>query len=1608
MVGRQQDVNLVIKARDEAKRVLDSINASLDELTKSQEKAGKSADRTGDLVGQLGDEFQSLNRQLQGLAALGKIAGELDKASTAVNNIDADVKQAATSLADLARESQMATQRANQLRAQLEIETRTRDENTAALRTAKKELSDLDRLLKQVENSQSKLNRTNAAAPATRGVGLEAGAVQSSARASAATFLADEQRRLTGEVAQYTAQIERSKQAVKDLSPAVTAAARNQEQLARQTENAAGSLRNQRADLNGARENLAAIRTISDQANARLANLAGTQDKVAAASARMAAQMAAAKARIDALAGAKAPAIASPQTTGVAGDEQALARQRRAMLEARREWMASQEAVRKLAQEMRIAEQPTEELGRAFGEAQAKARLAKEAYEQQAVALHRLGGAAQSSFREFAQSTNQMRAAGAATGQLAGNVSAAVAAQDRLADAARRTGSGMDAGARGTNGFRSALGSLYGESRQAMSIMQRLRGEVLSLVTAYVGLHAAINQIGAVISAFQTIEAAQSRLGVVFNQDTARVAQELAWLNGEASRLGITFQVLSDEYGKFAVAAQAANFSAENTRKIFTSVAEAARVNKLSVDQMSGVFLALQQMISKGKVTSEELRRQLGDRLTGAFNIFAEAIGVSTAELDEMMRKGEVLANESNLLKFADELNERFGPQLASALETTTTEIGRFRNEIFNAQLRVGEGGFIEGLNVALRELNEWFASRAGRDFFLALGEALGAFVQVLAQVPEHFGLIQVAVTAFIALKLGQSVGAMAASFLQATTGARTFAGALVALRASTVATVATLSTLRGLLLSIRTLAASTLAFFGGVPGLIVAGIVTAISLWIGRVDDATSALDEHQRQLDAITAGYIAAGKGAKNWADEIKGVSLLQAQDDLEKMSDALDEIRAKAVAPVDAFGMDTKGTVAAVTRAVEAFRAGTIGAAEFKAEIDRIAALDPQFARELALGLQEIADEALTVEERVAKAEAKLRLIEGTATDTDRALLGLADTTETANRAFNTEALDAYKNALDELKGAIPELVVEMKRLKDIGEINASWAKILEQGPPTKEAQDLYNRAIEAVNLEAFSKDVQGSLTQATVGLLKTFEGFRSEAYWDSNAFRAGFGSDTVTLADGSIQKITEGMRVSQEDALRDLVRRIGEFQNIVKRQIGNERFEAFSTEQQAALTSIAYNYGSLPDRILNAVKTGTAAEIAAAVRGLAGDNNGVNANRRNAEAQILEVGSAQLTQQRVDAEAEINRYVDERVEILREEAAAREESKRELEIQKEIQRAENEAKKSGLTLSQEQLVAIREATGARWDAVHAAEAEKAKIDEAKAAVAELVGLDQQRASLLKEMELAHTQGDNDRLEQTKLQIAEINAKILELIPNAQAMATALGDEKMVAALQKVALNTDLVNQKVATAASNVNILGLNFQQMKQLGQSLASGLAGVVDKFAMAIANAEDATEALKNAFLQFAADFLRQIAQMIIQQAVLNALQGFMGGGAGSGGNVLGAMFHTGGIAGRGGTSRAFDPSIFANALRYHTGGVAGLRPNEVPAVLERNEEVLTTDDPRHQFNGGGGPPKAGDTKIVNAFDTASFLEAALATRVGEQAILNFVRANSSAFKGALG
>jgi GH24 family phage-related lysozyme (muramidase) len=147
------------------------------------------------------------------------------------------------------------------------------------------------------------------------------------------------------------------------------------------------------------------------------------------------------------------------------------------------------------------------------------------------------------------------------------------------------------------------------------------------------------------------------------------------------------------------------------------------------------------------------------------------------------------------------------------------------------------------------------------------------------------------------------------------------------------------------------------------------------------------------------------------------------------------------------------------------------------------------------------------------------------------------------------------------------------------------------------------------------------IPGPRQDMATALIKEREGFIEKPKYDVNAYRAGYGSDTVTLPDGTVQKVTPGMRVSPEDAERDLQRRIQtEFVPKAAAKVGEEVWSTLPENTRAALTSVAYNYGTVPSRIVPAVQSGNPETIARAIESLAGDNKGINAGRRMQEANI----------------------------------------------------------------------------------------------------------------------------------------------------------------------------------------------------------------------------------------------------------------------------------------------------------------------------------------------------------------------------------------------------
>lgn len=200
-------------------------------------------------------------------------------------------------------------------------------------------------------------------------------------------------------------------------------------------------------------------------------------------------------------------------------------------------------------------------------------------------------------------------------------------------------------------------------------------------------------------------------------------------------------------------------------------------------------------------------------------------------------------------------------------------------------------------------------------------------------------------------------------------------------------------------------------------------------------------------------------------------------------------------------------------------------------------------------------------------------------------------------------------------------------------------------------------------------------------------------------------------------------------------------------------------------------------------------------------------------------------------------------------------------------------------------------------------------------------------------------------------------------------------------------------------------NTAVSGAIQQGVVTAFNSIAQSIVGVIG----GTESFGDALENLGRTALSIFGSILDAIAQVLVQMVALQIAKSVLG--AGSGG--LSFLFHDGGIVGGRGASRqrrtGGSDVGWIGAPKFHGGGGLGLRPDEYKAVLQRGEEVLTEDDPRHIRNiGSGGQEAPPSFRQVLSLDPSEITKLMANTRSGQRSILTVIRANKETIKQMLG
>jgi tape measure domain-containing protein len=200
------------------------------------------------------------------------------------------------------------------------------------------------------------------------------------------------------------------------------------------------------------------------------------------------------------------------------------------------------------------------------------------------------------------------------------------------------------------------------------------------------------------VATYLSLSAAQRAVDIIFGQtrslDGQRVAFEQVlgsvekagkaqlFLKDVSQRLGVDLITTSKAYLKFVAATKTAGIAQDDTNKIFESFAKAGSTLGLTTAELDRLFKGLEQIISKGSVSSEELRGQIGDVLPGAFSAMAESLGVTTAELQKLLKEGKVLSTSDNLLKFAAQIEKAYGIENTNRVDNLAAAQGRFNRAV--------------------------------------------------------------------------------------------------------------------------------------------------------------------------------------------------------------------------------------------------------------------------------------------------------------------------------------------------------------------------------------------------------------------------------------------------------------------------------------------------------------------------------------------------------------------------------------------------------------------------------------------------------------------------------------------------------------------------------------------------------------------------------------------------------------------------------------------------------------------------------------------------------------------------------------------------------------
>lgn len=416
---------------------------------------------------------------------------------------------------------------------------------------------------------------------------------------------------------------------------------------------------------------------------------------------------------------------------------------------------------------------------------------------------------------------------------------------------------------------------------------------------------------------------------------------EMQFLTDTAEKLGISIQDAGEYFSRMVISSNGTGMSMRQVNDAFYAASEAMRVLHLDTNHTQRAFLALQEVMSQGQVTSRILNRQLAIDFPSALQALSLGLYGTTGDtqkLNEQMQNGGISASEffAALTKGLHMMYDGSVKEAVTGLQATLTNL---KNTFFELQNAIGAGGFGDALTGGARGLSEVLKSDADNaDQFLGTlrltGDALLAvagigmarWISSLTTATAESVKNVVANRQAIAAELEQATAAQqaaesnlsfaqsalrAGAALSAETGdIRAANEALLQYTAAQSEAAAAATRLAAAEAEASVAAGAwdaAMAFVGGLPGLIMLGVgaIAALTLGMKSAADQADELDQKIKQIAGSMQDFAALGAAQQAHLIDMQAQEVANLQQQLQQSQTELNNAAAASANPYTESG-------------------------------------------------------------------------------------------------------------------------------------------------------------------------------------------------------------------------------------------------------------------------------------------------------------------------------------------------------------------------------------------------------------------------------------------------------------------------------------------------------------------------------------------------------------------------------------------------------------------------------------------------------------------------------------------------------------------------------